>query len=77
MKDEIVSYILDTKNFSPAFLVIEEHVHYMNMCAIEIFIRDLGIDCKNKCIIFTYLRKKMHIFAYFGGGGINAYFCQS
>ncbi len=37
MKDEIVSYTLDTKNLSPAFLVIEEHGHYMNMCAIEIF----------------------------------------
>ncbi len=38
MKDEVVSYTLDPKDFSPAFLVIEEHAHYMNMCAIEIFI---------------------------------------
>ncbi len=37
MKDEIVSYTLDTKNFSPAILVVEEHAHYMNMCTIEIF----------------------------------------
>ncbi len=37
MKDEVVSYTLDAKNSSPAFLVIEEHAHYMNMCAIEIF----------------------------------------
>ncbi len=37
MKGEIVSNAMDTKNFSPAFLVTEEHAHYMNMCAIEIF----------------------------------------
>ncbi len=37
MKDTVVSYMLDPKNFSPAFLVVEEHVHYMNVCAIEIF----------------------------------------
>ncbi len=37
MKDEIVSFTLNTKNFFPAFLVIEEHAHYINMCAIEIF----------------------------------------
>ncbi len=37
MKDEVVSYTLDPKNFSPAFLVMEEHAHYMNMCAVEIF----------------------------------------
>ncbi len=30
-------HTLDNKNFSPAFLVIEEHAHYTNMCAIEIF----------------------------------------
>ncbi len=29
------------KNFSPAFLVIKEHAHYMNMCAIEIFTHKL------------------------------------
>ncbi len=37
VKDKIVSYRLNTKHFSPTFLVIEEHAHYMNMCAIEIF----------------------------------------
>ncbi len=37
IKDKIVSYTLKTKNFPPAFLVIEEHAHYMNMSAIEIF----------------------------------------
>ncbi len=37
MKDEVVRYTLDPKNFSAAFLVIEEHVHCMNMCAIEKF----------------------------------------
>ncbi len=36
MKDEVVSYMLDSKNFSPAFLVIEEHAHYMNMCASDV-----------------------------------------
>ncbi len=34
---EVVSYTLDPKHFSPPFLVIEEHVRYMNMCVIEIF----------------------------------------
>ncbi len=29
--------MLDTKKISPAFLVKEEHAHYMNMCAIKIF----------------------------------------
>ncbi len=29
--------MLDNKNFSPAFLVIEEPAHCMNMCIIEIF----------------------------------------
>ncbi len=38
MKDEIFSYMLDAKNFSPTFLVIEEHAHYMKMCIIETFI---------------------------------------
>ncbi len=37
MKDEVVSYTLDPKNFSLAFLVIDNHAHYMNMSAIEIF----------------------------------------
>ncbi len=37
MKVEIVIYALDIKNFSPAFLVIEEHARYMKMCDIEIF----------------------------------------
>ncbi len=29
--------MLNTKNFLPAFLVIEEHAYYMNMRTIEIF----------------------------------------
>ncbi len=37
MKDEFVRNTLDPKNFSPAFLVIEEHVHYMNMFVFETF----------------------------------------
>ncbi len=45
MKDEVVSYTLDLKNFSPAFLVIEKHAHYMNMGAIEIFIHSRCSPC--------------------------------
>ncbi len=69
---------VNLKNFSPAFLVLEEHVYYMNMCAIEIFILFLweggcGSQCRNSmstpctftcwiCFSFYWVR---HYFFFF------------
>ncbi len=61
--------MLDTKNFSPAFLVIEEHVHYMKVWAIEIFTimqfderTGNTINVTNKCAIVIGHNEKFQQF---------------